>query len=229
MNGMTDSQYNMYKSMKTSKELWESLNQKYKTRDVEDIKLIIGHFLDYKIVDYRTVISQVQELQVILHDIHSEGMMLREIFQVAAIIEKLPPAWKDLKNYLKHKRNEMNVEELIIRIRIEEDNNGSKKRPFNLAVTKVNVVEHLESSRKNNKNKSWSIGRGTKLRPNKETFKKKFTRKCFNCNKCHKSSECKKSKKNQANLVAGITADVKYINLAAVVSEVNLLGSNPKE
>ena len=47
--------------------------------------------------------SQVQELHVILHEIHVEGMMLSKAFQVAVIIEKLSPAWKDFKNYLKHK------------------------------------------------------------------------------------------------------------------------------
>ena len=65
---------------------------------------------------------------MILHEIHSEGMIVSEAFQVAAIIEKLPPAWKDFKNYLKHKRKEMNVKELIVRLRIEEDNRRFEKR-----------------------------------------------------------------------------------------------------
>ena len=43
-------------------------------------------------VDSKTVLSQVQELQVILHEIHAEGMSVSESFQVAAIIEKLPPS-----------------------------------------------------------------------------------------------------------------------------------------
>ena len=73
-------------------------------------------------VDSKTVVSQVQELQVILHEIHAEGMMLSETFQVAAIIKKLPLAWKDFKNYLKHKRKEMSIEDLVIRLRIEEYN-----------------------------------------------------------------------------------------------------------
>ena len=45
--------------------------------------------------------------------------MLSETFHIAAIIEKLPLTWKDFKNYLKHKRNEMRIEDLIIRLRIE--------------------------------------------------------------------------------------------------------------
>ena len=41
--------------------------------------------------------------------------MLSETFQVTVVIEKLPPTWIDFKNYLKHKRKEMNIEDLIIR------------------------------------------------------------------------------------------------------------------
>ena len=49
-------------------------------------------------------------------------MVLSESFQVAEIIEKLPPSWNEFKNYLKHKRKEMGLEDLIVRLRIEEDN-----------------------------------------------------------------------------------------------------------
>ena len=54
-------------------------------------------------------------------------MVLSEDFQVVTVIEKLPPGWKDFKNYLKHKQKEMSVEDLIVRLRIEEDNKKSKK------------------------------------------------------------------------------------------------------
>ena len=75
-------------------------------------------------VDSKTVASQVQELQVILHEIHVKGRMLIETFQVVATIEKFPPTWKDFKNYLKHKRNEMSIKGLIIRLHIKQDNSG---------------------------------------------------------------------------------------------------------
>ena len=66
-------------------------------------KFVASRFLDYKMVDSKTIISQVQDLQVILHEIHAEGMVLSESFQMATIIDKLQPNWKDFKNYLKHK------------------------------------------------------------------------------------------------------------------------------
>ena len=69
-------------------------------------------------------------------------MSLSESFQVAAIIEKLPPLWKEFKNYLKHKRKEMRLEDLIVRLRIEEDNRASgKKASKAIMESKANVVE----------------------------------------------------------------------------------------
>ena len=114
-----------------AREFWESLDRKYKTDDAGMKKFVVGRFLDYKMVDSKTIISQVQDLQVILHEIHAEGMVLSESFQVAAIIEKLPQDWKDFKNYLKHKRKEMKLEELIVSLRIEEDNRVSENKVGN--------------------------------------------------------------------------------------------------
>ena len=88
MNALTNSLYNVYTDKKIAKELWESLDRKYKIKDVEAKKFVVGRFLDYKMVNSKTVVSQIQELQLILHEIHAEGMMLSETFQVTTIIEK---------------------------------------------------------------------------------------------------------------------------------------------
>ncbi|KAK3041153.1 hypothetical protein RJ639_028632 [Escallonia herrerae] len=98
LNGLDNALYNVYSPMVNAKALWESLERKYKTEDTGSKKFVVDKFLDFKMVDSKTVISQVQEFQLILHDIHAEGMVLGESFQVAALIEKLPPIWKDFKN-----------------------------------------------------------------------------------------------------------------------------------
>ena len=49
MNALTYSLYNVYSDKKTTKELSESLDHKYKTEDAEAKKFIVGSFLDYKI------------------------------------------------------------------------------------------------------------------------------------------------------------------------------------
>ncbi|XP_076930458.1 uncharacterized protein LOC143595291 [Bidens hawaiensis] len=147
LNGLVDALYNVYCSNKIAKESWEALEKKYKTEDAGTKNFVVACFLDYKMVDSKTVISQVQELQLILHKIHTEGMTLSETFQVAAMIEKLPPSWIEFKNYLKHKRKEMTIDKLIVRLRIEEDNKLAQKGSLADVSTKANFVEHGQSSK----------------------------------------------------------------------------------
>ncbi|KAK3033397.1 hypothetical protein RJ639_033904 [Escallonia herrerae] len=124
LNGLDNALYNVYRPMVNVKGLWESLERKYKTEEAGSKKLVVGKFIDFKMVDSKTVISQVQELQLILHDIHAEGM---------------------------HKRKEMKLEDLIVRLRIEEDNRQSEKKAGNYhQEAKANVVEQGLTSRKDN-------------------------------------------------------------------------------
>ena len=95
---------------------------------------------------------------------------------------KLSPDWKDFKNYLKHKRKEMSIKYLVIRLHIEDDNRGSKKKmEHNPNEAKANFVECGQSSKfKKGNNK----GKGPKLGPKGGVSKKqKFIGKCFNCGK----------------------------------------------
>ena len=233
LNGLENSLYEIYTTKKTAKELWESLDRKYRTEDAGSKKFVVGRFLDYKMVDSKTVISQAQEFQLILHEINSEGMILSETFQVAALIEKLPPAWKEFKSYLKHKRKQMSIEELITRLRIEEGNKNSEKMSLRKDVAKANLMEQGQNSRGNKNHKPNDKGSkfGAKGGISKKPFK--FLGKCFNCNKSgHKSVDCrlpKKSRAQQTNLMEDISNDVGDINLSAMVSEVNLVNSNPRE
>ena len=65
-----------------AKALWESLVLKYKIEDAGAKKFTIRRFLDYKMRASKTVMIQVQEIQLIIHDLHAEGMILNEPFQV---------------------------------------------------------------------------------------------------------------------------------------------------
>ncbi|KAK3036677.1 hypothetical protein RJ639_030246 [Escallonia herrerae] len=61
LNGLDSALYNVYSPMVNAKALWESLERKYKTKDAGSKKFVVGKFLDFKMVDSKTVISQVQE------------------------------------------------------------------------------------------------------------------------------------------------------------------------
>ena len=246
LNGLDNTLYNVYCKVTTAKELWDMLEKKYKSEDAGSKKFVVGRFMDYKMVDSKPIMSQVQELQLIIHDIWAENMMICETFQVAVFIEKLPPGWKEFKNYLKHKRKEMKLEDLILRLRIEEDNRRAEKKYGNQSIDmKANVVEHDQKSKKRK-----YVGQSSKnsnQRPNKRSFRK-FVGNCYKCGmRNHKASDCRskvdirmddqnekwkgKGKgKNQANLAENeISYGLSDMDLCAVVSEVNLVGSNPQE
>uniref|UniRef100_A0A1S3Z0Z5 Retrovirus-related Pol polyprotein from transposon TNT 1-94-like beta-barrel domain-containing protein n=1 Tax=Nicotiana tabacum TaxID=4097 RepID=A0A1S3Z0Z5_TOBAC len=139
--------------MKTSRELWNALEKKYKTEDAELKKFMAAKFLYFKMVDDKSVITQVQELQVIVHD------LLAKAFQVATFIEKLHPLWKDFKNYLKYKRNEMTLEDLIVRLRIEEDNKATEKKSCgNSTIRGENIVEEASTSNRKRKKPACLVG-----------------------------------------------------------------------
>ena len=59
MNALIDSLYNVNSDKKTTKELWESLDRKYKSEDVGAKKFVVGRLLDYKMVDFKILVTQV--------------------------------------------------------------------------------------------------------------------------------------------------------------------------
>ncbi|KZV31306.1 hypothetical protein F511_16292, partial [Dorcoceras hygrometricum] len=176
LNSLDYVMYGVYCSIKTVKELWNSLEKKYKTQDAGVKKFVVGKFLHYKMVDAKPVMNQVKENQIIIHDLLEEGTEINEPFQVAEIIEKLSPMWRDFKNYLKHKRKKLKLEELIeiieklspmwrdfknylkhkrkklkleeliVRLRIEEDSRTSDTKAYKKAMEAEAKANLTESS-----------------------------------------------------------------------------------
>ena len=170
LNGLSDTLYKVYKVKTTSKELWESLDHKYKIEDAGSKKFLVARFLNFVMVDSKPLMSQVEALQLIINELDANGMLLVEPFQVAAIVEKLPPGWKEFKSYIKHKKKEMTVEQLVVRLRIEVDNRAVEKRLSKTVIpnaAKVNVVEV-----KNNFKKGKQHNVGSKLGPKGGVSKK---------------------------------------------------------
>ena len=132
----------------------------------------------------------MQEFQLILHHLIAEDMVVNETFHVATIIEKLPPSWNDFKNYLKHMRKEMKLEDLVIRLKIEEDNrNAEKKSRKSSTFIGVNIVEEAPTKEKKRKKSN---------RQKSKHAKKKFKCNCYNSGKTgHRSSDCHAPRKDK--------------------------------
>ncbi|XP_057468790.1 uncharacterized protein LOC130758000 isoform X1 [Actinidia eriantha] len=175
LNSLEDSLYSVYNEAKSSKELWESLDKKYKIEGAESKKLIVGQFLDYVMVDTKLVTIQFQELQVLMNKIKAEGMLLSEAFLVAAVIHKLPETWKKFKSYLMFKTKKMTLEALFFKLNVEEENRARNKSAKTFYMAKDKMVEYGQPSQLKKLKNKWSSnqkGKNVNLGPRGGVAKK---------------------------------------------------------
>ena len=189
-------------------------------------KFVIGKFLKYIMVDTKTVMKQVEELQVLIHELHLEGCSINEHFQVGVIIEKLPPSWKGFKIYLKHKQREMTMEDMILRLWVEEDHRKGNKNEAPIMEAKANMVEGKTSTLEFQKFK----GKKRVAHPHAPKGKdfKNIKGSCWVCGKLgHKAMDCRfKKDQNAGSSMQKKEANFMEIdddNLVAVMTEVNMV------
>ena len=72
--------------------------------DVSSKKFLVSNFNIYKMVDFRPVMEQYNELLRILGQFEQHKMQMDESIVISNVIDKLPPSWKDFKHMLKHKK-----------------------------------------------------------------------------------------------------------------------------
>ena len=219
LNRLENNLYDIYSSYKTAKEVWEMLEKKYKTEDAGAKKFVIGKFLKYNMADTKTVIKQVEEIQVLIHELHAEGCAISEQFQVGSIIEKLPPSRRDFKVYLKHKRREMTMEDLILRLRVEEDH----RKGDSVDGARANVIESEPSTKQ--KFHKFKGKKMSKLKPKGKDFKK-IKGSCWVCGKVgHKAQECRHRKDQTVTRTNQAHVHEFDDNLVAVVTETNMVSN----
>ncbi len=220
LNALADNLFDLYQNVGTAKTLWETLETKYLTEDATSKKFLIGQFLSFKMHDNRPVLEQFHDIQRIINHCKLKNLNMDDNVIVSAIIEKLPPSWKDYKKELKHKKEDLSLEELETHLRIEQESRilDGKEEQEN-SVSKVHVVEEGKEQKygnhgKNNKRKNFS---------NNSKANKKKKGNCFHCNKPgHFKKDCREFKKLKEK---GGTSDTKQ-KFAAMISEANMLGED---
>ncbi|GJT47957.1 zinc finger, CCHC-type containing protein [Tanacetum coccineum] len=81
LNGMSDPLFDIYQSVKSSKELWDSLEAKYMAKDASSKKFLVSNFTNYRIIDSRPVMEQYNELLGILGRFTQHKMIMDEVIQ----------------------------------------------------------------------------------------------------------------------------------------------------
>ncbi|XP_010445316.1 PREDICTED: uncharacterized protein LOC104727963 [Camelina sativa] len=141
LNRLVNDLYDLYSMYKTSKALWLALETKYKTDESGMQKFSTTKFLNFEMVDSKPIMEQVEALQRIFQEIDLEGMSICNVFKTNCLVEKLPPGWSNFKHYLNFKRKAMSLDDLIHRLRVEDDNRGAHSDAQNQGHD-VHVAEH---------------------------------------------------------------------------------------
>uniref|UniRef100_A0A2N9GVD6 CCHC-type domain-containing protein n=1 Tax=Fagus sylvatica TaxID=28930 RepID=A0A2N9GVD6_FAGSY len=230
LNTLFDQLYDLFTTMTSPKEIWKALETKYKTEKQGTDKFIIQKYFDFKMMDNVSVLDQVHELQILVHKLNDLSIKIPELFQVGAIIAKLPPSWNNYRKKLLHMAEELTLEQIGTHLRIEKE---SRIREGTNYVSKVNegtvnyVLNGGVGSSKTNKS----------FRPNKKIVKKtnsnkdKKGRACFHCGKKgHYIRECrflknqmkeKELNTSEANVVDEIVAMVSEMQIG-MITEVHM-------
>ena len=140
-------------------------------------------------------------------------MNMDDSIVVSSIIEKLPPSWKVFKKSLKHKKEDLTLEELAIHLQLEEETRRQEsKDEIGAHVSKVHVVEDKGNGKGKN---SYNKKRNNKNQPKSDSKKKKGA--CCCSKPGHFKSECRSFNNKK------IGASESKNKFVAVISEVNIL------
>ncbi|BFG22197.1 hypothetical protein CerSpe_084720 [Prunus speciosa] len=109
--------YAKRKKTTTAKQLWDDLKLMFGTK-----RSLVRKYMEFQMVDEKTVVEQVQEFNRIFDDVVASGMTLSEKFHVSAILAKLPASWKysNIK-LLTGKEKPLTLEVLMDSLRVEEE------------------------------------------------------------------------------------------------------------
>ncbi|XP_026395980.1 uncharacterized protein LOC113290608 [Papaver somniferum] len=121
LNALGLNVYNAHRTYGAAKELWTALKNKYKISEASNKKFLIYNFMDWKMVDSKSIIAQVSDLLLIVNHLKDAGIDLVSSFIVVGIISRLPPSWNSYKKKLKHAETDYDLEGLQRYLHIEED------------------------------------------------------------------------------------------------------------
>ena len=140
-NSMSDALFDIYHEMATAKEIWDALEGKYISHDATSKKFLVQKFFNYKMTDDRSIVEQFHEIMHIHNQFNQFKMHMDDSIIVSAIMDKLPPSWKECKKSLKHKKEDMSIEQLGTHLRIEEECRFREKTDDSDFSSKVHMVD----------------------------------------------------------------------------------------
>lgn len=112
LNTLYDRLYNLFTSVKSPREIWNSLEFKYNIEKQGTDKFLVMKYFEFSMIDCTSVLDQVHELQIVVSKLKDLKIDIPEPLQVGAIIAKLPPSWNDYRKKVLHSFESFTLDQL---------------------------------------------------------------------------------------------------------------------
>jgi len=195
---LSDQLYDIYMHYTSARALWETLEKKYSVPDAGKDLYLVEKYHDFKMTDGRPVVEQTHELQIMVGELNHSKIALPDKFQVGMVIAKLPQSWRDFATTLKHRREEMTMDDLIASLDVEEK--ARAKDAPSVTDDDNSRVNYTNAPQRRNKKNPKEYAHKPKGKIDKGNGKKtgKSQSGCFECGKPgHFARNCRYKKRNE--------------------------------
>ena len=148
MNYLTDRLYDLYRNLTSPREIWTTLETKYKNEKKGTDKFLALRYFEFVMTDNMPIMDQVHELQILVSKLAELEIKIPDSLQVGAILSKLPPTWNEYRKKILLSPENFTIEKFFTHLQIEAEN---RARDVILLNSKIHYVG--ESSRGKNNNK----------------------------------------------------------------------------
>jgi hypothetical protein len=134
---------------------------KYDATDAGSELYTMESFHDFTMVNNRFVVEQTHEIQILVKELKLLKCPLPDKFVAGCMIAKLSSSWRNFATALKHKRQEIPIENLIASLDVEEKARAKDAKNRGKAATKPVKTTTFEKKKTTNaKGACFTCGEG---------------------------------------------------------------------
>ena len=113
LNSLSNRLYHLFRSIQSPKEIWNAFEVKYTSEKQGIDRFICMKYLKFQMHDNKSIMNQVDKLQVLVSKLKDLKVEVSEQLQVAAVITRLLSSWNNYRKKLLHTSKDLTLYQLF--------------------------------------------------------------------------------------------------------------------